>query len=179
MQSIGKHYTLTLKILPNMPIAYAGRISMSLPTIFKSLYLDLTRFGGRYAQLIEGLSGRAKLFDGGLASNVPTEFFVNGEEGSIKKQFQQHNTLTCIFNENGSGHRASSKMHGFQQGKDTFGGVLKDIAIELVSMASGANTNIAQNNAVESGKLDDTGNIMVLGHGPLETLSFDASPEEI
>ncbi|MDR0679772.1 MAG: hypothetical protein LBF42_01920 [Puniceicoccales bacterium] len=164
---------------PNMHIVYAGRISMSILMVFESLCLDLTRFGGRYAQPTEGLSGRAKLFDGGLASNAPTEFFVNGEEGSIKKQFQQHSTLTCIFAAKGKGHRATSKMQGFQQGKDTLGSVLEGTAIELVSMASGTNTNVAQNHAVESRKLDDTGNIMVLGHGPLGTLSFDASPAKM
>ncbi|MDR0595541.1 MAG: patatin-like phospholipase family protein [Puniceicoccales bacterium] len=163
---------------PDAPIAYAGRISASIPMIFKSPCLHLTKFGGRYAQPTEGLSGKAKLFDGGLVSNASVEIFIKGEEGSAKRQSQQQSTLTCIFDENGSGHQATSKRRGFQRSKNTLKKILKDSVLAFVYKESKANVSLADYFA-ENRKLDDTSNIMILGHGPLETFSFNASSEEI
>jgi hypothetical protein len=67
--------------------------------------LDLSRFGGRY----ENRVGLVALYDGGLGSNSPIEIFVNASD-SFRKSLQECDSLLCIFEEEGAGHRAMSTI---------------------------------------------------------------------
>lgn len=158
---------------PNMPIAYANRISMSLPNIFQSPTLNVSRFGGKYAEK-QNLSGPAQLFDGGLGSNSPSEMFVNATD-PLQSQLQQQNTLTCIFDEGGEAHRATSTADGkgFQYATGASG-----LAQDVFVAVGGAKTKVSQNRAIENKKLDNLGQIMIVGHGQLGTTSFGATQEQ-
>ncbi|MDR1434801.1 MAG: patatin-like phospholipase family protein [Puniceicoccales bacterium] len=155
---------------PHMPIAYAARISMSLPLIFLPPVLDLSRFGGKYAG--ERINDAVELYDGGLGSNAPSEVFIKSTN-SIEKNFQQQNSLSCIFDENGAAYRAINKIFG--QGFHSGGGIFAKIARAVAWIAS---ANLDKNKRAENKKLDDLGNIMIVNHGKLGTLSLAPNEDQ-
>jgi predicted acylesterase/phospholipase RssA len=158
---------------PNMPIAHATRISMALPGAFKTVEMNLTQYqpGGARVQ------SPHKFMDGGLGSNSPNEVFIkpltntSTEEERVQHQKAQASTLTCIFDEGGKSFARDSSLFSHSES------IITGIFLRLL----GAIRSIFHMDALrndESKKLNDTGNIMVVGHGQLGTLSVSPTKEE-
>lgn len=80
---------------PDMPVALAGRISMSIPAFFKAVKLDV--------------NGKTETFvDGGVGSNMPSEAVLDGLDGKARVEALSK-TLLMTFDEDGS---AYSLLHG-------------------------------------------------------------------
>ena len=158
---------------PDMPIAYATRITMALPGAFKRVDLDLSRFQREFT------SGQVhKLFDGGLGSNSPSEVFVKPlsddatEEERLQYQKMQQETLTCIFDDKGIGFSAESFRYNYSE----------NIFIRFFLWLLGAVKSVEKMKELRNGeneKLDDISNVFVVGHGHLGTLSMHPSPEDL
>lgn len=147
---------------PNLPIAYAVRVTMSLPGVFQYVRLKL--------------NGKMhKLFDGCVGSNSPSEVFIHplpdnaSEKEKIAHQKTQGETLTCNFDEQGRTVRAESSQYDY--GMST--------ANELFMMSLGAIQKIGQVKSLradENQKLNATGNVFVVPHGNIGTFDMDPSP---
>lgn len=97
---------------PNMPVALAGRISMSLPGLFDAVRYD-PQDGrqprpGRLDALRQslGLGGNPSLRtfkDGGIGSNVPSEVITRGKSG-VPLEEARARTAVLVFDELGKAH---------------------------------------------------------------------------
>ncbi|MDR1906723.1 MAG: patatin-like phospholipase family protein [Puniceicoccales bacterium] len=157
----------------DMPIAYATRISMALPGAFNAVEMNLTKYqpGGIQVQ------SPHKFMDGGLGSNSPTEIFIkplthsSTEEERIQHQKAQASTLTCVFDEGGKAFSMDSSK--FSHGENW---ITRAFLWLLGAIKSTLNMSALRND--ENKKLNDAGNIMVVGHGQLGTLSMSPTTEE-
>ncbi|MDR0740428.1 MAG: patatin-like phospholipase family protein [Puniceicoccales bacterium] len=169
----GKEIYFDAQNTPDLPIAYATRISMALPGAFKAVEMNLTQYqpGGAQVQTPH------TFMDGGLGSNLPNETFIkplsnsSTEEERVQHQKTQASTLTCIFDEGGKSFARDSSEFSHRES------LITGIFLRLL----GAIKSIFHMDALrndESKKLNDTGNIMVVGHGQLGTLSISPTREE-
>ncbi|MDR1595474.1 MAG: patatin-like phospholipase family protein [Puniceicoccales bacterium] len=160
---------------PDMPIAYAGRISMSFPVVFRPVQMDVSRFGGKYND-DKYRNKILPLRDGGIGSNSPIETFVDtcdtSEKGipSTKTQLQQQKSLMCVFDNGGAAYRGESSKGGFRTRPSP---LLTPIANMF------AHANVAKNSEAEERRLNSLGQIMPVAHGELTTMSFNAGNAEI
>jgi predicted acylesterase/phospholipase RssA len=169
----GKEIYFNAQNTPNMPIAYATRISMALPGAFKSVEMNLTKYqpGGIQVQ------SPHKFMDGGLGSNSPNEVFIkplttsSTEEERVQHQRAQVSTLSCIFDDAGQGFAGDSGK--FSYGESLITGIFLRLLGAIKSMF---HMDTLRND--ENKKLNDAGNIMVVGHGQLGTLSMSPTEEE-
>jgi NTE family protein len=155
---------------PNMPIALAGRISMSMPLYFRSIEYDL---GDN--------QGPRHLTDGGTGSNMPAEVFENRIEaqntenvdGEVQGQYSR--TLLLGFDEQGKADRMRFGAPHFESHHSAYSlnGVLS-------WLATGSATMQNENFGKDRKKLYDSGpNGFIVHHGKLGTKSFGAAPEKI
>lgn len=80
---------------PDMPVALAGRISMSIPVFFKAVKMEV--------------DGRTQSFvDGGVGSNMPSEAILEGLHGKDMQEAMAR-TLLMTYDEGGA---AYSILHG-------------------------------------------------------------------
>jgi len=93
---------------PDMPVALAGRISMSIPIFFKPVRMEV--------------NGQPQSFvDGGVGSNMPSEAILEGLHGRQMDEAMAR-TLLMTYDEQGN---AYSIMHGSpNERKKASGGVL-------------------------------------------------------
>ncbi|MEG1768974.1 MAG: patatin-like phospholipase family protein [Comamonas sp.] len=83
---------------PHMPVALAGRISMSIPLFFKAVKMDV--------------DGEMQSFvDGGVGSNMPSEAILDGLHGRQMDEMKAR-TLLMTYDEQGA---AYSILHGSPQ----------------------------------------------------------------
>ncbi|MBS7778822.1 patatin-like phospholipase family protein [Acidovorax sp. CCYZU-2555] len=83
---------------PNMPVALAGRISMSIPMFFKAVKMEV--------------DGEMQSFvDGGVGSNMPSEVVLDGLHGREMDEMKAK-TLLMTYDEQGA---AYSILHGSPQ----------------------------------------------------------------
>lgn len=83
---------------PNMPVALAGRISMSIPMFFKAVKMEV--------------DGEMQSFvDGGVGSNMPSEVVLDGLHGKEMDEMRAK-TLLMTYDEQGA---AYSILHGSPQ----------------------------------------------------------------
>ncbi|WP_028601548.1 patatin-like phospholipase family protein [Ottowia thiooxydans] len=142
---------------PSMPIAVAGRLSMSFPIIFKPVTVDPG----------DGLGVRT-FVDGGVGSNMPTEVIMGNLQGRDAEEARSR-TAIMTFDEAGKAydvmHRPPAERSGFIDW--------------IVSMLSG-NPNYGQAAASDDSKVRDMGpNAFVIFHGDMGTLDLRASPERV
>src|SRR5690606_8061931 len=77
---------------PDMPVAVAGRISMSIPVYFRSVDFDPG----------DG-SGTRSFTDGGVGSNMPTEVITDNLQGRALEEARARTAL-MTFDENGKAY---------------------------------------------------------------------------
>ena len=142
---------------PSMPIAVAGRISMSFPIVFKSVTLDPG----------DGLGERTFL-DGGVGSNMPTEVVMGHLTGRNLEEARAR-TAIMTFDDNGD---AYNMMHRPLEARNRF----KEWILSLLS----GNPEYGQSAAADKAKVSDMGpNAYVIFHGDIGTLDLRASPERV
>ena len=149
---------------PDMPIALAGRISMSLPQIFGDVHYDMGN--GR---------GTQRFQDGGAGSNIPAEAVYQGVTaqgglgGTAATEQTRARTALVAFDEQG---KAYTTMHS---NKEKAVGVFKKIERFVAALVSGSGPNA---NKVDNQKLHDAGpNALIVFHGDLNTTDFGASAQ--
>jgi predicted acylesterase/phospholipase RssA len=155
-----------------MPIAYAGRISMSFPVAFAPCTMDISRFGGEYGTKENEHAGEVlTLLDGGIGSNSPIEVFVNcGNDATpIETSLQQQRSLMCVFDNNGNAYRSDSSHDGF--------GEHYGAATPIVNSITRAHMN--ENSRAENNRLNGFGGIIPVAHGRLGTLDFDENGPKV
>lgn len=142
---------------PDMPIAVAGRISMSLPVIFKSVTYD------------PGDGQGARTFvDGGVGSNMPTEVITDGLSGNALAEARSR-TAVMTFDDNGGAYAA---MH--QPPRERNG--LRDWIMSLIT----GNPSYGRSSMDDKAKVAAAGpNAFVVFHGDIETLDLGASKEQV
>lgn len=140
---------------PDMPIAFAGRISMSLPVMFKSIKMDIGDGGGK-----------REFTDGGVGTNMPSEVITRGKEGTALESAREK-TLVLTFDEGG---KAYTIMHGSQQERD------KASSTGFLEKTFSGNSNMPQVNKNDAQKIYDSGpNAFVIFHGDIGTTEVGAS----
>lgn len=169
---------------PDMPIAVAGRISMSIPVFFASVDYDA---GG----------GKKTWVDGGVGSNMPSGAIMDGikeevdtakmeldkavkennpsgietaskklEEATKKLNEATARTLLMTFDEGG---KAYDKMSDPHKQKTTRG------PLELLTGAIAGDTRFAFNKDKDTRNIRDAGpNVVVVHHGDIGTLDLEA-----
>ena len=164
---------------PNMPIAYATRITMALPGAFKRVDMDIERFrAGNNNPSKTNPDNVHRLFDGGLGSNSPSEVFIkplnesSTNEDHLEYQKAQQETLTCIFDADGEGYSAQSLGHNYSES------LLVRIFLWLLKAVSSP-WKMKELRDNENEKLDKLGNEFVVGHGHLGTLSMNPRQQEV
>jgi|SoiMethySBSTD1v2_1073268.scaffolds.fasta_scaffold02941_11 predicted acylesterase/phospholipase RssA len=169
------------KSTPDMPIAIAGRMSMSIPIFFSSMKYDMGE-------------GTKNWTDGGVGSNMPggkvfdeLEKKVNDAKKDLSnaKTSEQaeiateklrkaevelgqarQTTLLMTFDEGG---KAYKQMHGPQSSKEKF---------SLNTLLSG-NPKLAKVRVEDTRQVHEGGlNTVVTFHGNVGTFSFSATPEQ-
>lgn len=169
----GKEIYFNAECTPDLPIAYATRISMALPGAFKAVEINLTQYqqGGIQVQ------SPHKFMDGGLGSNLPNEVFIkplthsSTEVERVRHQKAQASTLTCVFDEGGKAFARDNS--NFSHGESLITGIFLRLLGVIKSIF---HMDVLQND--ENKKLNNTGNIMIVGHGQLGTLSMFPKKEE-
>ncbi|WP_168735160.1 patatin-like phospholipase family protein [Pseudothauera rhizosphaerae] len=141
---------------PGMPIAIAGRISMSLPIVCAPVIYDIG--DGR---------GPQPWVDGGVGSNMPTGAIFDDLEGRDLEEARAR-TLLMTFDEDGKGYEA---LHGTEESRHTGAGGLDKFS---------GNPNIDQVRNQDRDNMYDSGvNTLVVLHSGLETLSFNPGKETL
>ena len=140
---------------PDMPLALAGRISMSIPWLFADVKIEA-----------DGQKQRWR--DGGIGSNMPSEVVFQGLTGKALEEARAR-TLLMTF---AGGGQAYDAMHAppNQRVKSPN---------PIVTLLSG-NPQFAQHQQADGQKIYDAGlHVMPVSHGSLSTGSFQASAGRI
>ncbi|CAK0762312.1 hypothetical protein CCP4SC76_3690005 [Gammaproteobacteria bacterium] len=144
------------KNTPDMPIAVAGRISMSIPIVFKPVTFNT------------GPEGPRQFTDGGVGSNMPAEVLTEGLKGPDLEEVYARTAL-MTFDEQGTAH---VMMHGTRAERD---GIEPSWAKKNFS---GNPDFVAAFNA-DKQKVHDSGpNTFVVFHGDIDTRDFTTSKEK-
>lgn len=140
---------------PDMPIALAARISMSIPNIFASVNYD----DGNGA-------GEKSFVDGGMGSNTPSEVFMANKTG-IELAETRARTAVLAFNNNGD---VFDRLHGDDSSRDSALGW-------WASLLSG-NDNLPAAHKHDNTKIYNAGpNARVIMHGDIDTLDLHADEQ--
>lgn len=143
---------------PDMPVAVAGRISMSIPVYFRSVDFDPGDGGGTRA-----------FTDGGVGSNMPTEVITDNLQGRALEEARARTAL-LTFDENG---KAYTVLHKEPEGPAT------GVGAWAKAKASG-NAQLAQTAQQDKAKIHEAGtNAFVIFHGDIGTFDLDASAERV
>jgi len=154
---------------PDMPVAYAARISMAFPIAFKAVAMEQ--------------DGVQKVFsDGGIGSNLPAEVFdhVVGADGvrtpltDEARSEQKARTLLMTFDQGGKAYQI---MHGNEPGPASLS-VFGRIKAFFVNLITGHPDRDSASMA-DRQKLWEAGpNALPVFHGDLSTLSMNISDEK-
>lgn len=148
---------------PDMPIAYAARMSMSFPAAFKAVS-------------VETANGSKKVYaDGGIGSNMPSEVFTHPKDaqgvptaltGDVLGQTQAC-TLLLTFDENGKAYQI---MHGGPPQAPK----IKSFFVNLIT----SHPDKAGANFADKQKIWTAGpNALPVFHGGIRTLTLNISDE--
>ena len=153
---------------PDMPVAYAARMSMAFPIAFKAVSIEM--------------DGEKKVFaDGGIGSNMPSEVFLkpndatgarvhldDGAKGEMRAR-----TLLLTFDENGKGYQI---MHGGKP-EPKPQGVLDKVKAFFVNLIT-SHPDQAGANLKDQKKVWNAGpNALPVFHGDIKTLTSSISDE--
>jgi predicted acylesterase/phospholipase RssA len=153
---------------PDMPVAYAARMSMAFPIAFKAVSIETD-------------TGKKVYADGGIGSNMPSEVFlkpndatgarVHLDEGA--KGEMRARTLLLTFDENGKGYQI---MHGGKpEAKPQ--GVLDKVKAFFVNLIT-SHPDQAGANLKDQKKVWNAGpNALPVFHGEISTLTSSISDE--
>jgi len=153
---------------PDMPVAYAARMSMAFPIAFKAVSIDM--------------NGENKVFaDGGIGSNMPSEVFLKPHDATgarvhldaDAKGEMRARTLLLTFDENGKGYQI---MHGGKpEAKPQ--GVLDKVKAFFVNLIT-SHPDQAGANLKDQKKVWNAGpNALPVFHGDIKTLTSSISDE--
>lgn len=154
---------LDAKTVPNMPIALAVRMSMSLPTVFKKVRADLDAYRETIPAKAINNPVIKEYNDGGIASNLPVEAFVKGSEAN--QSAAKARTLALVFDEAGKSDRALATPVGFQPSVGRIEGF-------IANKVTAEEVPYEDLRMLESAKKNELGNVFVVGHGDLGTTDF-------
>lgn len=144
---------------PDMPVAIAGRISMSIPVYFESVKYDPG----------DG-KGVRSFTDGGVGTNMPSEVVTGQLTGSIRDQ-NLSKTLLMTFDENG-------KAQSILTGNSKPLGVLDHIKGWVKNRVAG--NDLQKTAAQDNSKLlEGKNSSFVTFHGTIGTFDMDADPLEV
>jgi hypothetical protein len=165
------------KPTPNMPIAYAVRISMALPGAFSAIILNLTKYqhGG------SKIKSPHRFVDGGLGSNTPVEVFIRPLSSSpneierVRHQMAQARTLNCIFDCDGEAFQKDLQKSPNNEFK-----LMDKVSPWLFYFLKNIPSPANQREMWEEDdlKIRAVANNFVVGHGQLGTLSMSPTTEE-
>ncbi|MBJ7262310.1 MAG: patatin-like phospholipase family protein [Burkholderiaceae bacterium] len=153
---------------PDMPVAYAARISMAFPLVFKAVALEQ--------------NGEKKVYvDGGVGSNTPVEVFdkdtVTGIEGAAPAEHaraeRRARTLLLTFDSDGQAYQI---MHGGKPEPAPLGffGRIKAFLVNLIT----AHPDQESANLAEQKKIWNAGpDALPVFHGEIGTLSMNISDD--
>lgn len=153
---------------PDMPVALAGRISMSIPYMFKAVKIDPNKYGCE-----RDTRGKRAFCDGGIGSNVPLEVFVPELEGQEKTEKEMEEvyprTMVVAFESKGKVYK---KMHDPEEGEGK--GKFKDRIVGKLAY----NPNYHETRKADDAKIRKMGpNVFVVSHGEIGTTDFEASQD--
>jgi len=154
---------------PDMPVAYAARISMAFPIAFKAVSIDTG-------------DGKQVYADGGIGSNMPSEVFLKPKDANGERVHLNENdkgevrarTLLLTFDENGQGYQI---MHGGKPEPKPPGvlGKLKAFFVNLVT----SHPDQAKADLKDQKKVWDAGpNALPVFHGDIGTLAFNVTDKQ-
>jgi len=146
---------------PNMPVAYAGRVSMGIPKAFKSVKMDPDGDGVR------------RFVDGGIGSNVPAEAVLLKDEMQDEKEVEElrASTLLLVFDGGGKAYR---KMHAEDENPNIIEVFLKSLAGKYLL----ENPEYNRTSEEDGQKIREAGpNAFVISHGDIGMMDFRASPK--
>lgn len=154
--------------MPDMPVAYAARMSMAFPIAFKAVSIDMD-------------TGKKVFADGGIGSNMPSEVFlkpndatgarVHLDEGA--KGEMRARTLLLTFDEGGKAYQI---MHGGRPEAKPQGvlGKVKAFFVNLIT----SHPDQAGANLKDQKKVWNAGpNALPVFHGEISTLTSSISDE--
>jgi predicted acylesterase/phospholipase RssA len=140
---------------PNMPLAYAGRISMSIPKYFSKVKYDIGK-------------GPTNWVDGGVGSNMPSEV-VFGQMDENSREYGEARARTMLMPFDNAGG-TNKKLHG-----DWAARTAVDPDEYLLAAGSG-NSNYLADTVRDAQKTFKGGpNSFVVFHGDIKTTHLDAS----
>jgi predicted acylesterase/phospholipase RssA len=153
---------------PDLPIAFAARISMAHPLIATGVVLDqkFDPSGHKYA-------------DGGISSNMPAEAVYGGDKNlaivksdqSVELQEIRQKTLLMTFDNFGNGYTA---LHGDTESRNAGGNYF----LNGISKQIAQNPNLAEDNLMDKAKEHEAGpNTLIVFHGKIDTTDLGASQE--
>lgn len=154
---------------PDMPVAYAARISMAFPVAFKAVAIDTPD------------QGRKVYADGGIGSNMPSEVFTHPADalgvptalaGEALAQTRAR-TLLLTFDQNGKAYQI---MHGGPPQRPEPGvlGKIKSFFVNLIT----SHPDQAGTSHADRIKIRDAGpNALPVFHGGIGTLTSHISDE--
>ncbi|MGE8658733.1 MAG: patatin-like phospholipase family protein [Achromobacter sp.] len=154
---------------PDMPVAYAARISMAFPIAFKAVSLETPD------------AGRKVYADGGIGSNMPSEVFTHPADahgvrteltGQAREQAQAR-TLLLTFDQNGKAYQV---MHGGPPQRPAPGvlGKIKAFFVNLITR----HPDQAATGLADRHKIRDAGpNALPVFHGGISTLTSNISDQ--
>lgn len=155
------------KDYPNMPVAVAGRISMSIPVAFQTVTYNPT----------DDLKGKRDFVDGGVGSNMPSEVVMKDHNGDklkgIDKEMANAKTMLFTYAEKG---KWVDKLHG-EQGKPL--GRLKKLELAFKGLMA-KNSNMQKVSNEDSKKVYKGGvNTLAVHHYNLDTMDLQATELEV
>lgn len=152
---------------PDMPLAYAARISMAFPGAFKSVALESAN------------EGKKVYADGGIGSNMPAEVFTHSKNidgrsvqltGESLEEGQAR-TLLLTFDEGGQAYQIMYGQPPAAQPTGLFGKVKAFFVNLITNHPDQASASLADKIKVwEAGP-----NALPVFHGNISTLSFNIS----
>lgn len=151
------------KRYPDMPVAIAGRISMSIPVAFQTVKYDP---GDK--------QGMRKWVDGGVGSNMPSEVVMKNERGQDlqgrEREVTQGKTLLFTYAEQEGWKK---KIHGKGKFKSEFSKNLKGALFA-------GNSRLGQVSVNDNKKIHNGGvNTFVVHHYDIDTMHLQATKERV
>jgi predicted acylesterase/phospholipase RssA len=138
---------------PNMPVAFAGRISMSIPIYFQTAVYQ----GNQY-------------MDGGVGSNMPSEVVLKNKQGAALEEAQAR-TMLMAFDDSGKSFATqftSGRLDLVDPARE------EDMAHGIMQRTTGA--DFAGTGVADKVKTYNSGpNVHVVFHGKVGTFDLNAS----
>lgn len=167
---------LSVENVPNMPLAYAARASMAIPPMFTPVEVDLDKFAAQPT----GIENIRVLKDGGIGSNLPSDYLYKDSHTDKEEQIVRGSTLLMTFDDQGNAYdilHTKQYHHEIEELGVDFMLLPKEESEETSSIATwfSGNPNLPQVNQEDKRRAYEGGiNTFIAFHGKLGT--FDMGP---